>query len=485
MNKKIIFSVLVVFLCICFPLHAIPGATHTVIKGSIKNLSNYPKTKVFTLKIIDFRGKETVLKDSIKKDGTFQFEFELYIAQDISIEPIVGKFIAHPGDNIQLGIDFKNIGYVRFSGDGQKTNQELYKYLNGNYLAVSYDVHKIETLLPEAYKIYCDSVKNQMTRQRQRFIKEVNPGSEVLKWTSNYVKINYLNSLLYFPTYYNAMFVKDNKPILPTSDYFNFLDQIGSVFSTTLLNADAYELLNGYSLNTSLRFINDFTTYKDSNVVVFINHISQNQPNKILKQALIGNIFYQKLNEKNLNFFANNKTLFDENIQEPFFRKPLETYFQTLQEELENPQKATNTIYNRMTNLSGKLLLDSIITAHKGKVLYLDFWYRGFRTCTDDFTYTKKLTQDYQGKEFDVVYISLDSNIVEGELELMRYQITGSHVYCNRNQSLSFNKGFEIRAIPYYVLINKKGLIVESGNQLVPHIYETIQKIDKLVSENK
>jgi len=474
MNRQIIFSLLVALFSICLPLQAIPGTSRTVIKGIIINRSIYPKTKVLTLKIIDFRGKETLLKDSIKKDGTFQFAFDLYIAQDISIEPIVGKFIAHPGDNILLGIDFKNIGYVSFNGNCQKTNQELYKYLNGNYLTVNYDPHKMATLEPEAYKIYCESVKNQMSSQRQRFIKEVNPGSEVLKWTNNYVKINYLQSLLYY-SFYNILD--------PTSDYFNFLDQIGSVFSTTLLNTDAYELLNGYSLNTSLRFIKDFSTKKDSNVVVLINHISQNQPNKILKQALIGNIFYQNLNEKNLNFFATNKNLFDENIQESFIRKPLETYFQTQQEELENPQKATNTIYKRMTNLSGKLLLDSIITANKGKVLYLDFWFRGFKSCTDDFVYTNKLTQDYQGKNFDVVYISLDPNIVEGELELMRYQVKGSHVYCNYFQNLSFNKGFEIRIVPFYVLINKKGLIVESGNQLVPHIYETTQKIDKLISE--
>jgi len=484
MNKKIFFSLLVALLCICFPLHAIPGATHTVIKGNIKNLSNYPKTKVFTLKITDFRGKETVLKDSIKKDGSFQFEFDLYIAQDISIEPIVGRLIAHPGDNIQLGLDFKNIEYVRFSGDGQKTNQDLYKYLNGNYLSVSYDHHKIESLVPESYKIYCDSVKNLMEKKRQRFIKEVNPGSEVLKWTNNYVKINYFKSLLIYSSYYNAMFIKNNKPLLPTSDYFNFLDQIGSVFSTTLLNADAYELLNGYSLNTSLKILKDFSSSKDSNIVELINHISQNQPNNILKQALIGNIFYQKLNEKDLNFFTINKTLFDENIQEPFIRKPLDTYFKTLNEELENPQKATNTIFKRMTNLSGKILLDSIISAHKGKVLYLDFWFRGFKSCTDDFTYTKKLKQDYQGKEFDVVYISLDSKIVEGELELMQYQVEGSHVYCNRDQCISFNKGFEIRAVPYYVLINKQGQIAESGNQLRPSIPETIQKIEKLLSEN-
>jgi len=483
-NRIIFFSLIIVFFSFCIPLQAIPDSTHTVISGNIKNLNVYPKTKFFTLKIIDFRGKETVLKDSIKKDGTFKFVFDLYITQDISIEPIVGKFIAHPGDNIQLGIDFKNIGYVRFSGDGQKTNQELYKYLNSNYLAVSYNDQKIPILLPEAYKIYCDSVKNQMVKQRQRFIKEVNPSSEVLKWTNDYVKINYFKALLNFPVSINIELMKENKQLVPSSDYYTFLDHVGSVFTTTLLNTDAYELLNGYTFNICLRNLMDITSNKDSFNLVFMNYIIKNQQNTLFKQALIGNFFYQKLNQKDLNFFVTYKSLFDENTQEPFIKKTIDIYYQSLLEDLENPQKATNTIFKRMTNLSGKYLLDSIVTAHKGKVLYLDFWVRGHKYCQDDFTFMKKLMQDTMGKNIEFVYICLDSNIVEGELELMWYQVQGSHVYCNDEQSMSFDKGFDISAIPYYVLINKQGQIAECGNQLGPSNSETIRKIDKLVSEN-
>jgi len=486
MNKHyttLLFSLLVAFFCICLPLQAIPGTTRTIIKGNIKNLSVYPKTKFFTLKIIDFRGKETVLKDSIKRDGTFQFEFDLYIAQDISVEPIVGKFIAHPGDNIQLAIDYKNIGYVGFSGDGRKTNQDLYTYLNSNYLSVSYDAHKI-ALAEERYINYCDSVKNQMVKQRQRFIKVVNPGSEVLKWTNDYIKISYYKALLEYPLCMNAMLMKENKVFYPSSEYYTFLDKVGSVFSNTLLNTEVYELLNSYILNANIKSLNDFMLNNDSSILVYMNQIIQDQHNSIFKQALIGNILYHKLYVKNLHFIAANKTLFDENIQEPFIKKPLDTFFKTLKEESENPQIASATIYKRMGNVTGKLLLDSIISSHKGKVLYLDLWYRGIPSCMDDFAYAKKLMQDYMGKNIEFVYIGLEPDVVEGELELMWHEIRGSHVYCNYDQIFSLNKGFEINIVPYYVLINKQGLITDSGIHLSPSNPETIQKIDKLLSEN-
>lgn len=48
-------------------------------------------------------------------------------------------FIAHPGDSIHLDVDFKDIGNVKFSGDAQKINTDLYAYLNSNYVVVDDD----------------------------------------------------------------------------------------------------------------------------------------------------------------------------------------------------------------------------------------------------------------------------------------------------------------------------------------------------------
>ena len=102
-------------------------STLTIITGNVRNLEVYPNTKEVVLNIIDFRGKKTIFKDSIKSDGTFKIEFDLYKTQDISIYPIVGEIIAHPGDSINLRIDFKDIGNIQFFGDSEKSNTDLNK----------------------------------------------------------------------------------------------------------------------------------------------------------------------------------------------------------------------------------------------------------------------------------------------------------------------------------------------------------------------
>jgi len=456
-------------------------ATRTVISGQVKNLSVYPNAKVFTVEIIDFRGEKTILSDIIKSDGTFKLEFELYIAQDLNIEPIVGRIIAHPGDSIHLDVDFKDIGNVKFSGDAQQSNQQLQKYLNSNYSVGEFHANETGKHDFMSYKIFCDSVRNVLFNKRNDYIKEVKPDAEVRKWTVEFINIKYYESLLMYP-FTNGK--KENQNVIPPAEYYNFLDRVGEVYNNVLLNTYGYKLLSGYSAaiwNKKAKSINRERVNRDSAQMLFMNEIINTVKIDIFKQMLIGNFYYNLLNMNSLELFENKRAFFKENVQEPFIKIPLENYYQSIKRATENPKIASDIILQKLNDTKGKDIMDSILINHKGKVIYIDCWATWCAPCKAEMPYSKELIKKYEGKDIAFVFICLDSNEKNWKLDLSQLQLAGSHYFCSAEQSMGIRKGLGIEGIPFYVLINKQGQITESSSFLRPGTPDTQKKIDKLL----
>lgn len=485
MRMFYLFIVVALFTC-CSQQRKKINATNTVIIGHIKNLENYPNCKEFSVQIVDFRGKETIITDTIKSDGTFKLEFELFIAQDIDIQPIVGRIIAHPGDSIHMDLDFKDIGNVKFSGDAQQSNQQLQKYLNSNYSGVNFfanETHKFLSSDSEkhdfmSYKVLCDSLKKVMDKKQVDYIKEMNPNAEVRKWTIENIKIQYYESLLLYP-FTNSKI--ENENVMPPTEYYNFLDSVGKVYNNVLLNTGGYKLLGVYSAaiwNKKAKSIN-----RDSAQVLFMKEIINTVKIDIFKQMLIGNFYYNFLNINSLEFFENNKVFFDANIHEPFIRIPLENYYQSIKRDLENPKITSDVLLKKVDNSASKDIMDSILINHKGKIIYIDCWATWCGPCKAEMPHSKELIKKYAGKDVAFVFVCLDSNEKNWKLDLSQLQLAGSHYFCNPEQSRGIRNGLGIKGIPFYVLINKQGQITESGSYLRPGNIDTQNKIDKLLNE--
>lgn len=464
------------------------SVTQTVISGQIKNLDVYPTTKEFTVEIIDFRGEKTIRTDSIKSDGTFKLEFELFIAQDIDIQPIVGRIFAHPGDSIHLDIDFKDIGNVIFSGDAQQSNQQLQKYLNSYYSNDKFFASETYKFLASgsekhdfmSYKVLCDSLKKVMVNKRNDYIKEMNPNAEIRKWTIDYINIQYYGSLLDYP-FINSKI--ENINVIPLAEYYNFLDSVGAVFSNVQLNTECYQLLGSYSATIWNKKAQSFN--RDSAEILFMKEIINTVKIDVFKQMLIGNFYYNFLNLNSLEFFENNRAFFYANVQEPFIKIPLENCYQRVKRDSENPKIASDVILRKVMGTAGKDIMDSILINHKGKVIYMDFWATWCGPCKAEMPYSKELIKKYAGKDLAFVFICIDSNEKNWKLDLSQLQLAGSHYFCSPEQSGGIRKGLGIEGIPFYVLINKQGQITESGGYLRPGELETQKKIDKMLIANQ
>jgi thiol-disulfide isomerase/thioredoxin len=455
--------------------------THTIITGSIKNLSTYPTTKVFSAQIVDFRGEKTIIKDSINTDGTFKLEFDLFITQDINVQPIVGKIIANPGDSIHLDIDFNNIGIIGFSGDSQKSNIDLNKFLTRYYSDSEFVNREAQKLDPLRFLSFCDSARLVMVKKQEEFIKTTNANNVIQKWTSDYIDIKYSQTLFQYYFKYKYSVRNNGKELRLPEGFLSFLKRVESLYNNTAINSGAYELLNYYTWIASSEIINDSIKNEDIMMHLFNKSKASNE-NAILSQMLVGNIFFNTLCRNNTEFFRNNEKFLDENISEQFIKTPLKLNFAQVKQNVEKPLLVHNPIMENLAGTKGGSLIDSILNANKEKVIYIDFWANWCGPCIAAFPKSKILKDKFEGKDVVFVYLCLDSNIEMWKKNISILGSSGIHHVCTKEENNSLMKGFQIHGIPYFVLINKQGFVTESGNYLVPSSPETEEKILNLLN---
>lgn len=454
----------------------------TIISGNIKNMEVYPNTKEVSIQIGDFGEGKIVYRDSIKSDGRYKIEFDLQIPQDIYVEPFVGRIIAHPGDTIQIDIDFKDFGNIKFSGNRIKTNQDLNSYLNSNYSVGNYKNPYSENGTPESYTINCDSVKTKKLEKWKQYIIDKNPNQEVIKWTYDYINIEYYKALFYFP-FSDSPIKKKSSDRNPSASYYCFIDSVSALFDNATINTDAYSLLGPYIITLIKQNIIGISNDLDSIDTIVISKISQSSLSNVFKQLLIGDIFYQRLKENNTEFLESNRVFVDSMIQEQFIKVPLELFYHKIKTEMENPQIVSDAIFSRMYNTSGKRILDSIIKDNKGKVIYIDFWGTWCGPCIAEFPNSKNMIQKYIGKDVTFVFICLGSDEKKAKSIFTEFQLKGNNYYCTDEQGDAILKGLGIKSLPYYILIDRQGYITDQGSGLRPMGPVTIGRVEKLLKK--
>ncbi len=505
--KKLLVLLLVVVLVACSKSEKLDyqAFQKVVIAGKIDSVS--ASQLDVTLAVNRLGGDQTVIYVKADSLGNFHTSFETYIPTDVWIV-YKSNFLVlvHPGDSIYVKFNGKHgsrpkiLKTIEFSGDVIKTNQDAAKFqlmyfsnpLYNNFKAKNKAVKDYDLA---QYKLYLDSLQQKINNLYNDFVEQVSPNEEVKVWAKTYIEKDYYNSLSFYPMKHkweNKLTDKDWK--VPTS-YYDELKKPLPIKKSMLISGYAlssfvdsyyygYVRENLLADKENQRYIDSNGLFiVDENIVdsLIVYGIIKYTPDSLLKQMILTKFLNGKFKNSDIDIFNKYRNLIKYNIKEPFLYEPLYAKYNKVKERMENPEIASDAMLKKIANLSAKHIMDSVIQNNKGKVIYMDCWATWCGPCKAEMPNSKKLMEEMQGKDVAFVYLCVDSKEKIWKAILAELQLKGQHYFLTKEQSNDFRKIFEINGVPYYFIMNKKGVIIEKGSHLRPNSVK--KKIEELLLE--
>ncbi len=121
----------------------------------------------------------------------------------------------------------------------------------------------------------------------------------------------------------------------------------------------------------------------------------------------------------------------------------------------------------------------------KGKVVYIDFWASWCGPCRQMMPFSKQLhgnLTDKQKKQITFLYISIDANEEAWKKSITDLSIDGLQVISPGNWSSKVCSYFQINSIPRYMIMDKKGNIVDF-NAKRPADLSLLDDLTKLIDQ--
>jgi len=462
-----------------------------VITGTIKNFEKYPDIDVVNLYVEDVGlATNQIYYGRIDSLGNFKIKFSLYFPQDVGIEfRSWVTLLAHPGDsiNVEFDADIENhvdlYNTIKFSGDAAKSNTQLATYLKEywqNYISEDEFFRTHEKLQTNAFKEFRDSIKFAEKIRRDKFITEISPEKEVVRWTFYNIEADYMNQLLVHTIYYKEYNKLKSSDIKIDSSYFSFVDSLNIVDENALINTSISRQLIDYLLSMyfspKVHLINSEKRYS-----ILVSNIISFNKSDLLKQLLLSEIMNSKLKSFDMDTFDKFEPVINAYITAPYLIKPLNEHYKKAKEFLANPKIGSDAIIDSLTNGDAGEIFNAILEKHKGKVLFIDCWATWCSPCRGEMPYSKKLIEKFAGQNIEFIFLCIDSEYDKWKASLDEFQIGGTHYFLNPSESSALRKTLNISGIPHYVVINKEGIITKEGFEIRPSNPDAEEEIKKLM----
>ena len=116
-------------------------------------------------------------------------------------------------------------------------------------------------------------------------------------------------------------------------------------------------------------------------------------------------------------------------------------------------------------------------------MLYIDFWATYCAPCISEMMVSNDMHDRYADDLVTFVYICLDGkersdkwdNIVNGK------GLKGHHLQLTGSQSNNLMKGIGFTGVPFYMILDQEGNLIEKGSHLRPSSGQSSMAIDKLI----
>lgn len=463
-------------------------AEEVIVTGKVLNQEFYPNEKELTLLIPFFRKMENQYRTPIQKDGSFAFRFPVFAKiREVSIRNYVEHLYVHPGDSIYVEIDFKDMFHPKVSGDAGKLNEEIlaftenaYYYIQNYSIGYDKDFTDFETELKKEY--------NFRLSRRQEYLQKYKPTQEVEFFTEELLEQDYYHALISYASQYQYKIGKETKR------YHTLLPEINKLYNQGILSARLFAIAE---------VVDDYISYglvlknrKFPSVDDIMSTIGENALNQYLYAQMTAN----SLKSNDTLALAERRSEFDSIVKMPHLRAQIAQIYNQTKSYLENPQPVSdNLLYglfhedaNMKTSMPHMKPIYEMLEKDQGKVIYFDFWVKWCPPCLAEMEPLKRLRSKYSTEDLVIYSICSSGTKKDWEECLDKYSLRNRGIECIYANDFFGKEDFQkicnqwkILEWPYYVLVNRKGQIIDFGSTARPSNPKLLSKIEQAVKDTE
>lgn len=479
MKKSGILLLLLALLATCQQEKVQQAPSKTIICGKISNFDEVSKHDFIEIKYHELISDFIELNQTINNKGEFRFEFHHEIPIELLVE--YGQslsFYAYPGDSLYFNIDgtcrlkklksYKEAySYYQVSGTTGQMNKDV-----SAYTALYFDslrtissayANKIKTCSPIEYKIYMDSVEQEVTQRIAIFNKHNNTCNDFKEWVYKEIKYEKWFHLLRYPWMHPLRSNKDYSSFvlnLP-NDYFDFVEWGDGNYQENLSSKYYLGALDEfYNINNLIKgeSIKDREIFKDEALVAdTMKNIFLKSYNGYERDILMTNLYCQYLNNK---AYETIKDIFNPAlIEDDYLRKQLVRKFESEKRLYDNPEIQPGSNLNILTTENN--FLQELTKKYPNKVIYLDFWAPWCGPCMNEMIPAQEIKQQLQDKGVVFVYLANQCKEAAWKATIAEKSIKGEHYLLSDKQFALLRDIFSIKGIPHFAIINKLGEIID------------------------
>lgn len=457
-------------------------AKNAIITGKVLNREFYPLEKELVLIIPFFKNMENTYRTQINEDGTFSFSFPVNAKiREVAIRNYAEHLYVHPGDSLHIEINFKDMFHPKVTGDAEKLNREIlaftesaYYYIRGYSIKYQLDYTEFESELEKEYKFRLE--------RREEYLKKYKPMKDVVLFTEELLKQDYYYTLLQYAYHYQ---LKRGKEV---ERYHSLLPEINQLYNKGILSSRLFDIAE--AVETYISYGIGFKTDKLPSTDVVMSAIGEDA----LNQYIYAKMIISSLGDNDTLVYSKEYARFDSIVTMSHLRTQVIQAYHNTRSYLENPQSVSDHLLYGMSreNLKSSMpymeSIYDIIEKNKGKVIYFDFWARWCPPCLAEMEPLKQLRSKYSMKDLAIYSICGHGPKNEWEECLEEYSLKNKGIECifapdyfGEDNYQKIRKQWNINRIPYYVLINRKGQVIDFGTAARPSNPTLLSRMDEAI----
>lgn len=439
-----------VLLClILLPFTLTAGTNAILIKGKVENATNDTLRFHWLAHHFADREEQAVVLLDKKKNYTVTINQSSPVYLNLSYGNTSWLLYAIPGDTLTVELKGKKGEYKPvFTGKRGGDNTVLQEYMQ----QFKDNRKDIEQHLRSDSAFVFRKYRDTLEQRSMRFIRErkskVSPGfyqqlTSDIRYAACIDKMNYLKR--------NRMYsIRPGEEETTLPGYFDFLYRRGIVNDSALVSPAYTRFIDLYLFHQYLRTVNFTRSKMNVTSEELYSYAKVIYDNKTLEQELVNLFRFAMTREETKGaemILADlQQRKFDTTVINPMER-------QLIRLKAFGPGAMAPDF--KLLDLDGKPVS---LSDFRGKVVYLDFWASWCGPCMREMPASAELKKKFAGKDIAFLYVSLDSEEQKWRDAIKNKNIEGKHLIVGKSD---VTQVYRISSIPRYIIINRKGELVD------------------------